>query len=273
MSSAILIIVLVIGVMMSFSLSCLAYFMFSKNSLASTVSISPCIPKPGWMYKKQVKKGAKYVCPTGYVENNKCSNDSSVQCQKRAKKGKWESPVYGGTGGKTSFKSECDQGHYVSGLTLFHGDYDTNAIFATCYDPTGATPQYPLFKSEPDYIYGNHDTPANAGQFFQSAVDTLSMGMITTGGSMKRKTHPSVSLNDVAAGFHRWEVNPQKEIKGLKMYARDGRDTGWAGGTKSGAAIKVENGKCPEGKVVTGIQGRAGDRVDAIGFICDAPQT
>lgn len=229
------------------------------------------LAKPGWLYTRRVQQGKGYVCPTGFEENGCGWSDGSVlgelQCRKRGEQGRWESPMYGGTGGKTAFKDECTAGHYLSGVTIFHGDYDTNAIFGMCNDPAGIVPPYPLFKNAPNNVYGNYDTPGNAGQWF-AKVSSLGFA-----GNTGRKSHPSKVLTDVVQGFNRWEVNPQKEVKGLRIYGRDGRDTGWAGGTKSGAPLNIQKGECPGGKVITGIQGRAGDRVDAIGFICDTPFT
>lgn len=255
--------------------------------------------RPGWEYVRRVqqttrdgktKKAIKiWKCPVGY-EDNGCSWDNGsiageLQCRKRVSQGRWESPMYGGSGGKP-FKEECAPGHYVSGVTIFSNASDTNALFAQCYDPTGVIAPYPLFKSATDNIYGKYDKPAGGAEWLKK--------IITAGaaGDVSRKSYGNFTLNDVVQGFYKWEVNAQKrkkslEVRGLKMYGRDGRDTGWAGGTAgtegnktvesvltgTDLPFKAESGQCPNGKVITGIQGRAGDRLDAIGFICDAPRT
>lgn len=259
--------------------------------------------RPGWQYKKKVQSKDKksLVCPAGF-EDNGCSQENvtgpavDLQCRKRVAPGIYRSEKYGGEGGRTTFDSTCGKGHYVADLTIFHGDFDTNAIYAQCYDPTGFVQQpYPLLKEGKDGVIGNYDTAAGPLEWIKK---WYSFGTDILGGDTSRKTHPHNSVGGAVTGFSKWEVvaaNDSKnkglvEIKGLKVYANDGRDTGWAGGgdrerenTPGSAAgsptiygkkvVNASKGQCPPGKVIVGLAGKFGDRIDSLQFICDAPQT
>lgn len=254
----------------------------SKGTAGSAGSGSiPCdkLARPGWEYTRRVQNGKKWQCPSGFTDNGCTWADGSqygeLQCKRKVSEGEWVSPDYGGPGGKP-FDDRCVKGHYVSGITLFHGERDSNAIFAQCYDPQGVTQPYNLFKTSSG-VQGKHDTPGGPADWARVIAGA---GMGIFGGSTARKTHNYAMVTDSIQGFHRWEVKSKKsksgtrnEVQGMKLYSKDGRDTGWAGGSsKYDDILELHTGQCPPGKVITGIGGKAGDRLDSIKFYCDAPQ-
>lgn len=250
-----------------------------QGGAAAATPPVPCdkIERPGWEYTRRVKSGAKWQCPSGFVDNGCTWADGGrlgeLQCKRKVGGGEWGSENYGGSGGKTPFDDRCVAGHYISGITLFHGERDTNAIYAQCYDPTGVVQPYDLFKSAGSGIRGKYDTPPGVGSTFLSVL---------SGSSGGRKSHPSTSVTDSIQGFYKWDVKTMKpngkgvrnEVQGLKVYSKDGRETLMAGGSaKFDASLDLKTGQCPPGKVLTGIAGRHGDRLDSVKFMCDAPVT
>jgi hypothetical protein len=211
-------------------------------------------PFPGWEHRA---KGSDGKCASGF-EATGCAGD--LQCKRRAKPGLWVSTKYGGTGGK-AFDESCKKDHYISSLQGWSNDKTINAIHASCYDPTAKEQKYNLFKSS-NGIMGKPDKPASAGNW---AATIFSMGMA---GDTSRKMYKTSGFNDNYPGITAWDVYHDKEIRGIKVYAPNNTSHSW-GDTSSG--VPKSSGRCPNGKVLVGISGASGNRLDSLQFKCDAP--
>lgn len=188
------------------------------------------------------------------------------------------SDKYGGGGGQ-AVHGECNYGDYIDYMQLWHGDKNLDGMYASCRNPrTGDF--YDLTKS-PDgkkqYI-GRVDAKPNFWTKLKSVLSIL-LPMVPAsipvigdkGGSLidqlpdnSGRPYPVLDLYS-PRGITRVDVYTDgNEVRGTQLYSPEGRSSGLAGGTAGG----VRTFACKNRQVLTGYDGRSGDRVDQIKFKC-----
>jgi len=231
--------------------------------------------------------------------------------ERNASAGLWESPSYGGGGGKST-RAMCPPNSYLTSVIGFHGEgMHTNALQGYCYDPD----THDVKRLFPGVTCGNRDKPSVGAAFefigYMLATITLSlftvwgvaflwMGPImigkTIGWSDARKNvlKPQFGRKlwkykfmSAPAGVYAWDIlSKDSEVNGVNFYGLNGETSGWIGGREGGYRVGPDgprrqidpvikgatSGRCPLGKVVVGIDAGCGDRVDRLKFLCDIPR-
>ena len=153
------------------------------------------------------------------------------------------------TEGGEHFDMRCDDGEYLIGFVGRAGAWiDNMAIICARWN-------------ERENAFG---APA--------AFHDLKVGMSDGGESKTARCPAGWIARSVTVGFSNWEDSgllhtvelhcaPMVSLYGQKLRVHFGSTRGWGRGERSVV-------QCPYGEALTGIHGRAGMFVDAIGFIC-----
>ncbi|MEO8366346.1 MAG: hypothetical protein ABI538_09095 [Pseudoxanthomonas sp.] len=164
-------------------------------------------------------------------------------------------PLQGGPGG-APFEVPCGQGAVLAGFFLRAGD-DINAISPICVVASGPTsvgapadlPWHGGGGGSPRFVVCPRATPAVTGMYTMAeGADTVVLNSI------------HLACGVVAAG-QAVDIHSVAKFDAPAYYSSDlfAKDPNWNG----------EYGYCGTGEVATGVRGRSGDLVDAIGLLCE----
>lgn len=164
-------------------------------------------------------------------------------------------PLQGGPGG-APFEVPCSNGAVLAGFFLRAGD-DINALSPICVVPTAPTtvgppadlPWHGGGGGSSRFVVCPHSAPAVTGMYTMSeGADTIVLNSIHLACGIVAPGQPidvrSVAIFDAPAYYSG------------ALFAKDPH---WNG----------EYGYCDAGEVATGIRGRSGDLVDAVGLVCE----
>ena len=164
-------------------------------------------------------------------------------------------PVQGGPGGKP-FRSDCSGGGYVAGIYVRSGDWiDAIGLKCATYDRLALTFTRPAW-----------NTPYNGGSGAgllereklcpaDSSVSGLLIGYTTDGSRPKFVDHVMMVCRDVKGA-----------TKATSCF--DTGDGCWFTRPNGDNPLRAFGQACPDNELATGIRGRAGNYVDAIGLVC-----
>lgn len=178
-------------------------------------------------------------------------------------------PAIGGNGG-SQFKESCAANENLTGFELRTGD-DIDAIRPVCVISSG-----PREINAPPLTDGSASAPGWHGG---------------PGGSIQRLLCPSstpivIGMDIGSEGIHDITVNniylfcgqavAEQTAEGYPSAIFDAPraqpDEGVLGIGSQDLSIQTGSQRCPDGQVATGLHGRTGVWVDAIGLICDVPR-
>jgi hypothetical protein len=168
--------------------------------------------------------------------------DSTMEAGKAA--GTIPTVIFGpfGARGNASFDDRCPVGQYIVGLHVRSGAWmDQLGVICAAVSSTGA-------------VSGNHSLPAHGGN----------------GGGPSERTCGS---NQVVSAMRFRMTRADRQVKEITMDCRATTGSGTGAFTIGASANDGNIGSfrrqnCPAGDAATGIQGRYGTHVNAIGLIC-----